>query len=152
MVKETGLSIAAKSGTVVEKCSIKLLYEDDNIHVIFIVRQMAAKAGFTHTEGILIATAASELATNILRYAHKGEIVVSIIRSNEYDYNGIELLASDDGPGIENIQLAMQEQYSSLPTSLGLGLPSVKRMMDEFFIESVLGQGTQVLARRWNRI
>lgn len=142
----------AKKGSVIEKYSIKLLYEDDNIHVMFIVRQMAAKAGFTNTEGILIATAASELATNILRYAHKGEMIVSIIHSSDHDYTGIELFANDEGPGIKNIELAMQEQYSSLPNSLGLGLPSVKRMMDEFFIESVLGKGTQVLARRWNRI
>lgn len=144
--------VAGKVGSVVEQCRIKLLHEDDNVHVIFVVRQMVIKAGFKHTEEIMIATAASELATNILRYAHKGEIIVSIIKNLNSGYIGIELLASDRGPGIENIELAMQEQYSSLSNSLGLGLPSVKRIMDEFFMESIIGQGTQVLVRRWNRI
>jgi serine/threonine-protein kinase RsbT len=65
---------------------------------------------------------------------------------------GIELLAYDEGPGIPDINMAMQEQFSSQANSLGLGLPSVKNMMDEFFIESFVGQGTRVLVYKWKEV
>ena len=61
---------------------------------------------------------------------------------------GIELAAVDRGPGIENTELAMSEHYSS-GRSLGLGLPGVKRMMDEFEIESAPSVGTRVVGRKW---
>ncbi|MCT4544629.1 MAG: anti-sigma regulatory factor [Vallitalea sp.] len=110
---------------------------------------MSVKVGFMSTDEVMIATAASELSTNIIRYAKKGEIIISIIKNLKDGRKGLEIYASDNGPGIRDIELAMQEQYSSLPNSLGLGLPSVKRIMDEFYIESLMGRGTRVLVRRW---
>jgi serine/threonine-protein kinase RsbT len=108
---------------------------------------MLAAAGFESTDEFIIASAASELATNILRFAGSGELDISIIRNLKGNL-GIELFASDSGPGIRDIEKAMQDQYSTLKNSLGLGLPSVKRIMDEFTIESFPGKGTRVLARK----
>ncbi|AZV59142.1 anti-sigma regulatory factor [Clostridium sp. AWRP] len=112
---------------------------------------MSVKAGFTCADEVMIATAASELSTNIIRYAKQGYITISIICDFNYEKKGIELYANDFGPGIRDIELAMKEEYSSLPNSLGLGLPSVKRIMDEFGIESLPERGTRVIARKWMR-
>ena len=135
---------------VLESKTIKLVYDNDNWQVVYSALQMAQKADFSSTEEAMIATAASELATNILRYAGSGEIMISVVRNPDYEL-GIELSAFDSGPGIEDIELAMKEQYSSLSNSLGLGLPSVKRITDEFIVESAPGKGTHVLARKWKK-
>lgn len=140
---------SGKAVTIVETQIVRLEGDYDNGYAVLIARQMAEKAGFTLTDEVMIATAASELATNIIRYAKKGEIRISIIKYISSKNIGIEIFAVDFGPGIKEIELAMKEEYSSLPNSLGLGLPSVKRIMDEFYIESVVGRGTRVLARKW---
>ena len=109
-------------------------------------RYTSAQAGFNETEQFLIATAASELATNIVRYAGQGEMTLRLLRSGERQ--GVEMEARDYGPGIADVALAVQEHYST-GNSLGLGLPGVKRIMDEFSIESAPGRGTRCLARKW---
>lgn len=134
---------------ILESQVIKLIEEYDNGYAIFVTRQMATKAGFTETDEVMIATAASELSTNIIRYAKRGEIIISIIKDLSHEKIGIEVYAVDFGPGIKDIELAMKEEYSSLSNSLGLGLPSVKRIMDEFYIETLLERGTRVLTRKW---
>ncbi|WP_333858901.1 ATP-binding protein [Clostridium sp.] len=138
-----------KNVDVLESQIVNLLEGYDNGYVIFVTRQMSSKVGFTCTDEMMIATAASELSTNIIRYAKQGEIIISIIRDLNYRRKGIEIYAGDFGPGIRNINLAMKEEYSSMPNSLGLGLPSVKRIMDEFYIESFLEIGTRIIGRRW---
>lgn len=138
-----------KSVNIVESQIVKLAEGYDNGYAIFVTRQMAAKAGFKLTDEVMIATAASELSTNIIRYAKKGEIFISIIKDLYGEKTGIEIYAIDFGPGIRDIELAMKEEYSSLPNSLGLGIPSVKRIMEEFYIESIVEGGTRVLARKW---
>lgn len=144
------LSLVSVNGRrVIETKRIKLINENDNGIVVYAVRHIAKRAGFKLTEEVMIATAASELATNILRYASKGELIISIIEDVKRNSVGIEILASDEGPGISDIDLALSEKFSSLPNSLGLGLPSVKRIMDDFYIESIIGKGTRVLACKW---
>lgn len=138
-----------KDVNVLDSQSVDLLEGYDNGYVIFVTRRMSSKVGFTCTDEMMIATAASELATNIIRYAKQGEIIISIIGDLNDRRKGIEIYAGDSGPGIENINLAMKEEYSSLPNSLGLGLPSVRRIMDEFYIESFLEMGTRIIGRRW---
>lgn len=140
-----------KDVSILESQVIKLTEEYDNGYAIFITRQMAAKIGFTQADEVMIATAASELSTNIIRYARRGEVIVSIIKDLRNEKIGIEIYAIDYGPGIRDMELAMKEEYSSLPNSLGLGLPSVKRIMDEFYIETLLERGTRVLTRKWIR-
>ena len=138
-----------KNVSIVESQIVKLAEGYDNGYAILVTRQMAAKAGFKLTDEVMIATAASELSTNIIRYAKHGEIFISIIRNLNGGQTGIEIYAADSGPGIKDIELAMKEEYSSLPNSLGLGMPSVKRIMEEFYIESLVERGTRVLARKW---
>ena len=104
------------------------------------------KAGFAETPSRMIATAVSELVRNILKYAGSGEIRIRRIRGS--DGHGIEIEALDQGPGIEDCEAAMRDNYSSGGT-LGMGLPGVKRLMDDFSLESTPGEGTRVTARKW---
>jgi len=130
-----------------EERRILLSDQNDKEQVIIAARHLAAVAGFDEVNQFLIATAASELATNIVNYAQKGDVILRIVqRDNRL---GIEIIARDDGPGIPDIEQAMQDNFSTTKGSLGLGLPSVKRIMDEFNIESRLGHGTVVSARKW---
>ena len=126
---------------------IRLFDQSDKEQVVIASRYMAARAGFDEVNEVLIATAASELATNIVNYAGEGEVTLRILQRNER--LGIEMIACDDGPGIRDIEQAMQDNFSTTKGSLGLGLPSVKRIMDEFEIESQPGRGTIVSARKW---
>lgn len=109
-------------------------------------RTEASKLGFSSTDLTLIATAISELARNIVMYAKGGEIVVRLARSAERQ--GIIVIARDKGPGIPDIRQTLQDGYST-SRSLGLGLPGVRRLMDEFEIESEIGQGTIVTIKKW---
>ena len=102
--------------------------------------------GFDEVVSQMIATAVSELAHNIVKYAGGGEIRMDRIDSGSQA--GIEVVARDRGPGIENIEKAMTDHYSSGNT-LGLGLPGVKRMMDEFELDTEPGRGTTVTIRKW---
>ena len=118
----------------------------DSAQAIVAALDLATRVGFTETDRCKVATAVSELATNILRYAKQGVVRLRIVQ--EGGRTGIEVFAEDDGPGIADIAEAMKDHVSSR-NSLGLGLPSVKRLMDEFHIESSLGRGTRIRARKW---
>ncbi len=109
-------------------------------------REMAQRLGFSNTELTLIATAISEVTRNIVEYARRGELCLNIIQKG--DKRGIVVIASDRGPGIPNIKLAMQDGYST-GKSLGLGLPGAKRLMDDFEIVSEVGKGTKVTMKKW---
>jgi serine/threonine-protein kinase RsbT len=108
--------------------------------------QYSLEAGFAETPSRMIATAVSELARNILKYAHSGEIQLSQVKGRKG--RGIEIEAVDQGPGISDHDAAMSDHVSSGGT-LGLGLPGVRRMMDEFSLESTPGEGTRVTAVKW---
>lgn len=144
--------VSGKNGIIVEAKSVFLSEIHDSELAVSAVRDMAAAAGFDQVREFMTATAASELATNILRYADKGILFVSLVTGLFTGIEGLELFACDEGPGILDVSKAMQEQYSSLQNSLGLGLPSVKNMMDDFFIESIPGRGTRILAYKWKEI
>jgi serine/threonine-protein kinase RsbT len=109
-------------------------------------REMANRLGFTSTDSTLIATAISELARNILLYAHQGEIGVAIVEGS--DRRGVRVVARDDGPGIADVERAMQEGFST-SRSLGLGLSGVRRLVDDFHIVSEPGRGTTVILKKW---
>ncbi len=111
-------------------------------------RTLAAKLGFSNTDATLIATAISELARNIIRYAIEGEIILSTVQ--KAGNFGIVVVARDKGPGIVNIEQAMIMGYST-SGSLGMGLPGVNRLMDEFEIDSRPGSGTRVMIKKWKR-
>jgi serine/threonine-protein kinase RsbT len=109
-------------------------------------RSLAANLGFTSTELTLIATAISEVARNIRLYAGEGEVVVRLV--NEDSREGVVVEAKDSGPGIPDVELAMQDGYSTI-NSFGLGLPGARRLMDEFTIRSKVGRGVTVTMKKW---
>jgi serine/threonine-protein kinase RsbT len=111
-------------------------------------RELASRCGFPTTDLAVIATAISELARNIVRYALHGEIVLRLVE--DHPKRGVEVVATDDGPGIPDLGRAMQDGYST-SGGLGLGLPGTRRLMDEFEITSDFGKGTRVTVRRWRR-
>jgi serine/threonine-protein kinase RsbT len=111
-------------------------------------RELAVAAGFSGSDLTLIATAISEVARNIILYAERGEIVLSLTQKG--GKRGIVVVARDDGPGIADTAQAMEDGFST-GKSLGLGLPGAKRLMDEFAIVSEVGKGTTVTMAKWTR-
>ena len=111
-------------------------------------RILAGELGFSSGDATLIATAISELARNIVSYARTGEIKLKGIHGSSRI--GIMVIASDDGPGIIDIRQALRDGFST-SGSLGLGLPGVRRLMDEFEITSQPGKGTMVAVKKWRQ-
>lgn len=109
-------------------------------------RQLALKLGFSSPEATLVATAISEVARNIVNYARSGEIILST--DERGGRRGLVVIARDRGPGIADIERAMQDGYTT-GKGLGLGLPGARRMMGEFEIESRVGEGTTITMRKW---
>jgi serine/threonine-protein kinase RsbT len=109
-------------------------------------RSLALELGFSSGDATLIATAISELARNIVSYARTGQIVLKDVQGSSRV--GIAVAATDDGPGIPDVAQALRDGFST-SGSLGLGLPGVKRLMDEFEIVSKPGQGTRVGVKKW---
>jgi serine/threonine-protein kinase RsbT len=112
-------------------------------------RAMATELELTSTDQTLLATAISEVARNITTYATRGEVALSTIR-NANGRRGIRVVARDDGPGIENVELALQDGYST-GEGLGLGLPGARRLVHDFKIETAPGRGTKVTLVMWER-
>jgi len=109
-------------------------------------RSLAAALGFSSGDATLIATAISELARNIVTYAKSGEIRLTVLNGSARQ--GIQLVAYDKGPGIPDIPQALRDGFST-SGSLGLGLPGVRRLVDEFEIVSTENSGTIVTAKKW---
>lgn len=120
--------------------------EMDVRHVVLESTRCSQEAGFAETSSRMIATAASELVRNILKYAGSGEFRLRQVTGPKG--RGIEIEVSDHGPGIADVDAAMSDHFSSGGT-LGLGLPGVKRLMDDFAMESAPGQGTRITIRKW---
>jgi len=111
-------------------------------------RALATELGFSTGDATLIATAISELARNIVSYARKGDITLKIVQASSRQ--GVLIIASDSGPGIRDIPQALRDGFST-SGSLGLGLPGVRRLMDEFEITSKPGRGTIVTVKKWKQ-
>ncbi len=111
-------------------------------------RRLCSTLRFTGGELTLIATAISEVARNIVAYAGTGEIVLEIVHQGQQ--RGLLVTARDRGPGIADIEQAMQDGFST-SRGLGLGLPGSKRLMDDFRIVSEIGKGTEITMTKWER-
>jgi serine/threonine-protein kinase RsbT len=111
-------------------------------------RVLATALGFSSGDATIVATAISELARNIFLYAKRGEIIIHTI--NQAARGGLTITARDEGGGISDVRQAMQDGYST-SGRLGVGLPGVKRLMDEFEITSEVGRGTTVTVKKWKR-
>jgi serine/threonine-protein kinase RsbT len=109
-------------------------------------RALALELGFAGSAPTVIAAAISEVARNIVDHAQKGEIILTRVQQN--GRIGLQIIARDAGPGIMDIDQAMQYGYSS-GKGLGVGLPGVKMLMDDFEIRSKAGEGTEVTVRKW---
>ena len=108
---------------------------------------LAFEAGMSRARAYALATSVSELASNLVFHARRGGRIILVVKWVE-DRRCIELECMDDGPGIGNVTLAMTDGYST-NGGLGGGLPGVKRLMDEFRLESSTERGTRVWARKW---
>ena len=111
-------------------------------------RTLAVLVGFSSGDATIVATVISELARNIVLYAKTGEIVMTL--AEEGDRRGLEITARDQGGGIRNVERVLRRGYST-SGGLGLGLPGVRRMMDEFDLVSESGKGTVVTVKKWRR-
>src|SRR5258706_6058702 len=111
-------------------------------------RALAVELGFEGAEVTLIAAAISEVSRNIVEYAKRGEIILHV--ANNGSKHGLCVVARDDGPGIPDVEQAMQYGYSSR-RGLGVGLPGAKLLMDDFNIVSKVGVGTTITMRKWVR-
>jgi RNA polymerase sigma factor (sigma-70 family) len=111
-------------------------------------RELAAQAGFSATELTIIATAISEIARNIVMFAERGEVLISLVGENSRQ--GVTVVARDAGPGIPDLKQAVRDGYSGYG-GMGLGLPGSRRLMDEFEITSEVDKGTTVTMTKWRR-
>ena len=125
---------------------ITIRSDDDVVAGSREARELAASLGFEPTDLTLLATAISEVARNITAYAGEGEIVVSV--RNNGGRVGIRVVARDAGPGIDDVDLALRDGYST-GDGLGLGLPGARRLVDEFAIDTAPGRGTVVTMVKW---
>ena len=127
---------------------IQVVSEKDIVTARSAARTLAQSLGFGAIDQSRIATAVSELTRNIVRYATDGKGRVTIAATD--DRPGIEIVVADDGPGIADIDLVLQDGYTS-GGGMGLGLPGTRRLMDEMTIESTPGVGTTIVIRKWKR-
>ena len=125
---------------------IAIKVENDIVTVRQSTSEAAKNLNFGLVDQTRIITAASELARNIFQYASNGKVTIEEVF--EDSKHGMGLTFEDEGPGIENIDLALKNGYSR-SNSLGLGLPGSKRLMDEFYITSIVGKGTTVIIKKW---
>ena len=129
-----------------EVVRVQIRSDADIVMVRQQARALAKELGFPARDLTLIATALSELARNIVEYARQGEILLNQI--NHEEHRGLAIIARDNGPGIADIERAMQDGYST-GKGLGMGLPGTRRLMDEFDITSREGIGTTVRVTKW---
>jgi serine/threonine-protein kinase RsbT len=141
----TGKNRAMTSGS---KLVVPIRTEIDVVIARQRARELASELRFSSSELTLIATAISEVARNIVIYAGTGEITLWIVEHGQR--RGLVVFASDRGPGIADIERAMQDGYST-SRGLGIGLPGSKRLMDEFAVSSEVGKGTVVTMTKWER-
>ncbi len=125
---------------------LPLTSEQDIVFARQAVRKAAQQIGFTLVDQTKIVTAASELARNAVVYGRGGTLEWRIITNN--GRQGLQLTVTDQGPGIEDLTLAMKDGWTT-GSGLGLGLPGAKRLVNEFKIASQPGVGTTVIVIRW---
>ena len=128
-----------------DEARIPIRVDADIVRARQAARDLAARGGFSGTELTVLATAVSEVARNIVRFAGSGEIFVELVESPR---RGVRCVARDTGPGIQDIDRALTDGYSTYG-GLGVGLPGARRLMDEFEIASDPGRGTTVTMAKW---
>jgi serine/threonine-protein kinase RsbT len=130
------------------RSSVDIHTEWDIVAARQLGRNEAKQVGFGTVDQARITTAISELARNIYLYAGAGKIEIE--RLNEDGLSGIAIIASDEGPGIPDVRKVMEDGFST-SGGLGAGMPGVKRLMDDFRIDTERGKGTKITAVKWLR-
>ena len=125
---------------------LRIVSEKDALTAVVTIQNLGQKNGFKHKKISAISTAVSELTTNALKYA--GNAIMSVRILHQRNRIGMEIIIEDRGPGIENLDKAMTDNFSTGGT-LGLGLPGTKRLVDEFEIKTAPGKGTSVRIAIW---
>lgn len=125
---------------------VPLTASGDIVSARQLVRLRAVEAGFTLVDQTKIVTAASELARNTLDYGGGGTLRIQVL--NDGARRGIRLTFEDRGPGIPDVEAALRDGFTS-GGGLGLGLGGARRLMNEFEVHSVVGEGTRVCVARW---
>lgn len=119
---------------------------DDIVEARKAGHELALKLGFSLTDVTMISTAISEIARNITSYAGRGAVKVEV--ADREGRKALVVRAEDDGPGIVDIERAMEDGYST-GRGLGMGLPGARRLMDRLVVESSLGHGTAIEMWKW---
>lgn len=125
---------------------VPLKTDEDVVRLRQTVRELLVSAGFSLIDQTKMVTAASELARNTLRYGGGGEMRAEKV--SDGNRLGLKLSFIDEGPGIENVQQALTDGYTT-GGGLGLGLSGAKRLSDDFHIDTAIGQGTKVTIVKW---
>ncbi|MEC4202595.1 anti-sigma regulatory factor [Bacillus paralicheniformis] len=131
-----------------DQSCVKILTEWDIVAARQLGRNVAKELGFGTVDQARITTAISELARNIYLYAGKGSICIEQVQ--EEGKKGLKIVAEDEGPGIADIKKVMEDGFST-SGGLGAGLPGVKRLMDQFELNSDAENGTDIQAIKWLR-
>ncbi|OXM58883.1 ATP-binding protein [Amycolatopsis thailandensis] len=121
--------------------------EEDLLTARHAVRADAVAAGFSIVDQTKIVTAASELVRNAYIHGGGGTMTIATVRDLQ-GRTGIALSVRDEGPGIEDVELAMTDGFST-GAGLGHGLGGTRRLVDEFTIDTTPGEGTTVTVVRW---
>lgn len=130
-----------------ESKAIALNSERDISNARTQVRVIAAALGFRPLDQTRLATVASELSRNTIKYGGGGQLIAQPTAESD-GRAGLRLIFEDKGPGIDDLEAAMRDGFST-GGGLGKGLPGSKRLVDEFKIESESGRGTRVTVVRW---
>lgn len=131
----------------IQSC-VKIKQEWDIVAARQLGRDIAKEVGFGTVDQARIATAISELARNIYLYAGEGKTCFDVIE--DLNKKALVIIASDEGPGIRDVSQAMEDGYTT-SGGLGAGLPGVKRLMDEFDLQTTHGEGTVIRVVKWLR-
>src|SRR5829696_8483198 len=131
---------------VLNKENMLIVKEQDVVLFRNRVKEYSVKIGMGLVNQTKLITAASELVRNMIKYASGGHILIEVVSKGRE--NGIHLTFKDQGPGIPNIPLAMKDGFTT-GKSLGLGLPGARRLVSEFDIKSIVGEGTTVTIIKW---
>ena len=118
-------------------------------HIVLIrqaVRKQAVEIKLSLVDQTKIVTAASELARNLLVYGGGGEVTLEVLQ--EGMRHGLRVRFVDHGPGIPDLELALRDGFTS-GSGMGLGLGGARRLVNEFNLQSKVGEGTQVTITRW---
>jgi serine/threonine-protein kinase RsbT len=139
------VSVSA-SMSVADRAVLPIRTQEDIVRVRQRTRENAIAQGFSLVDQTKLVTAASELARNTLDYGNGGE--VEIARMVDGMRKGLRLTFSDQGPGIEDLEKALTDGYST-GGGLGLGLSGARRLSNDFTIDSAPGKGTRIMIARW---